>query len=182
MRDLILSAGHSNNPNGDRGNASLGRYEGDLTIELRDLIVSELSKIGVSARTDDNKNALKESLAYFKSFINGKTVAIDIHFNAYNGTATGCEVIVPKDATTFEKNLSQELLDAICKTTLLKSRGVKSEAETARKSLGWMKQGCEESLIEVAFMDNKSDMLLYNANKSAIAIKIAQVIKKYLCL
>ena len=182
MRDLILSAGHSNNPNGDRGNESLGKYEGDLTIELRDLIVSELSKIGVLVKTDDNKNALKESLSYFKQFINGKTVAIDIHFNAYNSKATGCEVIVPRDATIFEKNLSQELLDVICKTTLLKSRGVKSEVETARKSLGWMRQQCETVLLEICFMDNKADMLLYNTNKNIIAAKLAQVIKKYLLL
>ena len=42
MRKIFISAGHSNKQGTDRGASGNGFIEGELTVELRDLIVSEL--------------------------------------------------------------------------------------------------------------------------------------------
>jgi len=181
MREIFISAGHSTDPKGDRGAQGVnGIWEGDLTVELRDLIVKELSALGIQARIDPNQNALSATLSFFKSLIKGNSIAIDIHWNAFNGIAKGCEVIIPEKPSVFEKNIALDILNTICKTTLITSRGVKTETQTARKRLGWMRQSCETILIEVCFIDNKQDMLLYNSNKIKLASNIANVIKNYL--
>lgn len=180
MRTVILSAGHSTDPKGDRGAQGVnGVWEGDLTVELRDLIVKELSALGIQAKTDPNQNALSATLSFFKSLLTGTAISIDIHWNAFNGVAKGCEVIIPESSTSFERGLASDLVNTICKTTLITSRGVKTEAQTARKRLAWMRPSCENVLIEVCFIDNKQDMLLYNSNKLAVAKNIAKVIHSY---
>lgn len=181
MKDLFISAGHSNNPNGDRGAQGVnGVWEGDLTIELRDLIVNELKKLNIKCQIDENKNALSQTLTFLKNLIKGNSIAIDIHWNAFNGTAKGCEIIIPENPSNLEKKLAMDILNSICKTSLISSRGVKTESQTARKRLGWMRQPCETILIEVCFIDNPTDMALYRANKDKIAYNIAQILKIYL--
>lgn len=179
MRTLILSAGHSNNPSGDRGTFALGRHEGDLTIELRDLIVDKLKKLGVTPITDPNTNALRQSLAFFKQFFNPRNISVDIHFNAFNGVATGTEVLIPASATIFERNLATELSIGMSRVTGLRNRGVKTEKDSARGRLAWLNTSQEEVLLEICFMDNKQDMTLYQNNKLILAEKIAQILFNY---
>lgn len=84
MKTLLVSAGHSDgskNSNGDRGASGLGYIEGDLTIELRDLICKELDILGVKYTKDRNQDALSATLQYFKNLFGQKTVAIDLNFN-----------------------------------------------------------------------------------------------------
>lgn len=180
MRQVILSSGHSTNPNGDRGAKGINDvWEGDLTVEIRDLVFEDLKQLGVIAKIDDNKNALAQTLSFFKSLMTGKNIAIDFHWNAFNSVANGCEVIVPNNPSSFERLLGTELLINICKAGLFRNRGLKTEGQTARKLLGWMRPPCENILIEMCFIDNRQDMLLYNANKVAISKTIARTIQKY---
>jgi hypothetical protein len=69
----------------------------------------------------------------------------------------------------------------ISATTGFKKRGggVKPESQTARKTLGWMKPNSENILIEMCFIDNKSDMLTYQLNKVKIAKELAKVISDF---
>lgn len=182
MRRLILSAGHSNNPSGDRGTFALGRHEGDLTIELRDLIVERLKKLGVTPIIDPNTNALRQSLAFFKQFFNSRNVSVDIHFNAFNGIATGTEVFIPTAPTVFERNLATELSIGISRVTGLRNRGVRTEKDSARGRLAWLNTSQEEILLEICFMDNRQDMTLYQNNKLILAEKIAEILFNYIKL
>lgn len=175
MRDVIIIAGHTNVPGLDRG-ASSGKYiEGELTVQFRDLIINELSKLGIKAKTDSNKNALAQTLAWMKSLINSKTIAIDIHWNAAGETANGTEVIIPDASSSFERQISNAILKCFLDLGF-RNRGVKPESATARKRLGWMRPNCENVLIETCFITSKSDMALYEANKNLLAKKIAKVI------
>lgn len=84
MKTLLVSAGHSDgskNSNGDRGASGLGYIEGDLSIELRDLICKELDILGIKYTKDRNQDALSATLQYFKNLFGQKTVAIDLNFN-----------------------------------------------------------------------------------------------------
>ena len=174
-RKIIISAGHGGTDSGAVGN---GYVERDLTIELRNLIVIELSSLGIKAETDPNQNALKETLAWLRGKFGSKDVLFDIHWNAGPAAAKGSEVIVPNVSSDYEKKLAEALLKVLTDIGF-KSRGVKPESETARKTLGWMRPVAENVLIEICFISNATDMKLYQANKQTISKKIANVLKTF---
>lgn len=171
-RKIIISAGHGGI---DSGAVSGSYIERDLTIELRNLVVAELKALGVTALVDDNKNALKETLAWLRGKFGSKDILFDIHWNAASPQAKGTEVIVPDQASQFENNLAKAILKVF--TDLgFKDRGVKPESLTARKRLGWMRPTAENVLLEVCFISNATDMKLYQANKTNISKQLANVL------
>lgn len=176
MRKIIISAGHGGTDPGASGN---GFIERDLAIELRNLIISELKALGISAMSDDDKNALKQTLLWLRGKFTTGDILLDIHWNAAsNPEANGSEVIIPQIASTFEKDLAAAILK--CFTSFgYRDRGVKPETETARKSLGWMRPNAENILIEVCFISNVTDMKLYQANKNGIARRLAATLAHF---
>ena len=180
MRDIIIVAGHTNVQGLDQGASANGFIEGQLTVELRDLIMSELSKLGIKARTDSNRNALAQTLQWLKAnLFSNKTICVDIHWNAAaSREANGSEIIIPNVSSQFERDLANALLKVFTDIGLRK-RGIKSEALTARKTLAWMRPNAENVLIEVCFITNPTDMKLYEANKLAISRRIAAVLNHF---
>ena len=87
-------------------------------------------------------------------------------------------MIIPNVSSSFEKQLAQRIADVINVVTGLKKRGggVKTEVDTARKSLGWMRPNSENILLEICFIDNKLDMAVYTANEFKLAKEIAKVL------
>jgi N-acetylmuramoyl-L-alanine amidase len=178
MRKIILSAGHSNVLNLDRGAVGNGFVEGDLTVELRSLIANELKVLGITPLMDDNRNALRETLAWLRGKFGSRDVLLDIHWNGGPAAAKGAEVIIPDVSSDYEKKLAEALLKVLVDVGF-KNRGVKPEALTARKKLGWMRPVAENVLIEICFISNATDMKLYQANKHTIAKRIANVLKTF---
>ena len=175
-RKIFVSSGHGGK---DTGASSGGFIERDLTIEFRNLLTLELQKLGVKWSIDDDRNALVETLAFIKSKFLPSDILLDIHFNA--GGGEGVEVVIPNVASSFEKQLAQRIADVISSLTGFKKRqgGVIPESSTARKTLGWMKPNSENVLIEMCFIDNKSDMTSYQLNKYKIAKEVAKVISDF---
>ena len=61
-------------------------------------------------------------------------------------------------------------------------KGVKSEADSQHKKLGFMRLNGETILIEMCFISSKSDMDKYQANKKVLAKRLANVICEYSCV
>lgn len=183
MKTIFLSAGHSNKPGRDRG-ASSGKYiEGELTVELRKLVYAELVKLGISAVVDVDDSILSQTMAFFKNKTTKDSLLVDIHFNAGPPTAKGVEVLVPAKPSTIELTVANKIAVSIAKhlNTSLRGMtngfaGVKTELESARKSLGWMRLTGENILIEVCFISNATEMSRYEAAKFVIAKDIARIL------
>ena len=175
-RKIIISAGHGGN---DPGAVANGYTERDLAIEFRELLVKELLLLGVKPLIDDNKNALKQTLAWLTGKYSSKDILFDIHWNAASSKARGTEVIVPDNASIFENNFAKNILNVFISNGFV-NRGVKPESQTARKRLGWMRPPAENILIEMGFITNLLDINLYQNLKYKLAKELAFVIYKSL--
>ena len=175
-RKIFLSAGHGGKDSGAVGN---GYVERELTIDLRNHIARELKALGVVPSMDNDRNALAQTLSWLRGKVGNRDILLDLHWNAAaNPEAKGSEIIIPDVASQFEKDLSKALLKVFIDLGF-KDRGVKPEALTARRKLGWMRPNAENILIEVCFISNITDMKLYEANKQNIAKRIASVLNHY---
>lgn len=182
MRKIFIGAGHSNKVGKDRGAVGNGYIEGELAIELRDLIVSELKKMGITPIIDENQNILSETITKFKNITSSNSIVLDIHWNAATPKATGTEVLIPKEFTTFEKTLAEKIALTISETLGIVKRGnngVRTEAESHHGRLGWMRLNGENILLEVCFISNESDMIKYQKNKKILALNIAKILYEY---
>lgn len=179
MRTIFISAGHSNVLGKDRGASGNGFVEGILTVEQRNLIVKELKNLGAKVIIDDNDSILSQTMAFFRNKTTKNCILVDLHWNASSPQATGTEVLVPVTPTKFEMDLATDLSKAIANTLKIKNRGVKTELQSARKSLGWMRLTGENILIETCFISNKKDMDNYQKNKEELAKQIALILFNY---
>jgi len=177
MKSIILSAGHSNKIGRDRGAAGSGFVEGNLTVELRQLISDDLKKLGLNPIMDGNNTILAESLNFFKKLISANAIALEIHFNSGPDTATGVETLVPENPSLNERiiasGLSQIVRDAM-NIPMRGNNGVKTELESHHGKLGWMRLNCENLLLEVCFISNPKEMEIYQKNKFIIGQRIAK--------
>lgn len=179
---IFLSAGHNpNGPNPDPGAVANGVREADLTVELRNLVATELSKLGAMVTTDHDNEPLAEYLRRIKP--GNASVVCEIHFNASdNPKATGVETIVPATADHNELAMAAELSAVINKHTGLLLRGnngVITESDSHRGRLAIMRKEGMNALIEVCFISNITDLARYRKAKTQIAKDIAAVLVKY---
>lgn len=185
MRKLFISAGHTRKGT-DSGAVAHGYKEGDLAAALRDKIVGELKLLGVVPIVDDDKNALVQTINAFKAYTSPTAILLDIHFNAGGEVATGTETFVPNTPSQFELDLAAEISEVIGETLSIKLRGlaygkegVKTEAQSARGKLGWMRLTGENVLLEVCFMSNKKELDTYLFNEGKIAKRVALILATF---
>jgi N-acetylmuramoyl-L-alanine amidase len=185
-RKIYISSGHSNKPGRDRGASGNGFIEGELAVELRELIVKELKELNINAIIDKNDSVLLDTIKVFRNLTTNKCILLDIHWNAGPPTATGTETLIPGSPSNFEINLAESLSKTIANTLNIRLRGnykgkkgVKTELESHHGSLGWMRLTGENVLIEICFISNKNDMISYQNNKIILAKNIAQILQFY---
>ena len=173
---IYISAGHHEKDPGAIGN---GYKESELNIELRELILKELDKMGVKYIKDKDWETNTQYQNRIKPG-NG-SVLLDIHFNSSSNTsATGVETIVATNANKNSKDFAKDILQDVVDETKLKSRGVKSEKESHRGRLGILHTKAGIScLLEVAFISNKSDLEAYKKSLITLPKRIAKTLKKY---
>lgn len=157
---ILLSAGHGGTDSGSIG--SDNGKEKDRTITLTNKVAALLRNAGHTVTVKQEKTssgnwAMKNRTGY--------DYALSIHFNAFNGTATGVECLYKgtvKKATTMSK--------AVANAMGLKDRGAKSRPGLYMLNIGF------DNLIEVCFHDNSSDLNKYNNNIDKVAKAIADTI------
>lgn len=177
-RKVFISAGHGNVPGKDMGaESTLILKEGQLTVELRKLVISELKTLNVYAIDDPDPNITKDTVQIINATLTSKDVAVDIHFNWFiKASAKGTEVLIPFKSSIYERELAKKLCAEISNVLKTTNRGVKTEAESAIGRLLFMTPKCENILIEVCFLSNLEDIMSYFEKKNEVAKVIADCI------
>lgn len=176
---IFISAGH--NPNGikkDPGAIGNGYHEADLAVEFRNLVVSFLKAKKIDVITDKDDERLGD---YLKRINTGNgSVVLEFHFDAAaSPSATGTTVLIGNDADRLDKAFAKELVEANASILGIKNRGVKTEAESHRGSLGLMREQGTVALLEICFISNPDDLEKYEQNKMSLAHKIAEILERY---
>jgi N-acetylmuramoyl-L-alanine amidase len=179
----FVSAGHCNvqGPNYDPGAIGVnGRKEADETVWMRDTVCDRILKKGYSDLVRDMNAESRQQ--YFQRIQTGTgSTVCEFHFNAFNGKATGVEVLVQRDADKMDLACAKELAMATAEITRLPLRrgGVISEAESHHGSLQIMREKGIVVLVEICFIDNPKDMEAYDLVKNQLAEVYANILIKY---
>lgn len=174
---IYICAGHTNTKGAtyDPGAVANGFKESELTAQLRNLICSELTKLGCVFKTDQDNQSLNQTI--FSAGTTEKDIVFDIHFNAATPKAGGSETFIPVNFTEREKRIAKEITDTTCRIIGIPNRGVKLESQTRHKRLGMMRPLGTNMLWEVCFITNKDEMMKYMTKINELAEAIALVLK-----
>lgn len=179
MADIFISAGHSNRQGRDRGASGNGFIEGVEMAELRKSIIKELENLGSKVYFDKDDSILADTLKEFKPKTKKGDILLDLHMNAATPKATGVETLVPDPPTPEERKLAEQLsktVSEILNIPLRGIKGVKTEAESQHKRLGFMRLEGTTVLLEVCFISNPNDMKSYREKRFILAKELAKVL------
>jgi N-acetylmuramoyl-L-alanine amidase len=178
---IFLSAGHHSKHSIKTDPGAIGfngTKEGDITIEFRDLVSAELTKMKVPHILDrDRDEVLAEYLQRIKTG-NG-SVVLEYHCDAFNGKASGTTSFMEDDGDKLDKAFAKELVDSVSSTLSIPNRGVKTASQSNRGRLGLMNEDGIICLQELFFIDNASDLESYHKNKHTLAKAHANILVKY---
>lgn len=169
------SAGHHNKDSGAVG--VNGRKENKEAMAFRDLVNAELKRLGKTVVQDDDDETLGQYLGRINPI--DEDVVVEPHFNAFNGKATGVEVLVADNANARSRAMAKEIVDGFARIMGIANRGVKTESQSARGRLALMRKKGAVALIEICFIDNANDMKAYDRNRVNLACFLAGIIAKY---
>ena len=142
------------------------KAESNLTREVGTKVIAKLQALGhtVIKCYKDTCSSLQDSLSYRVNTANNNNVDlyVSIHFNAFNSSAYGTEVLT-YGGKSFEE--ASRVLNNIVSLGYA-NRGIKdgSNLYVIRNTKS------KAMLIECCFCDNRNDMNRYNADKMADAI------------
>ena len=159
---FLIAAGHE----GTTGAVSGKLIEEVLTEQLSEKIVKILKEQGHEA-TEPNFNLYDEvSKATWPTYVAGFDYVLEVHFNQTAG-ANGTEIYVAEGITKI--GVEKAIMQRLGKWFKLRDPdGVKTGTFKTIKRLG-----NKGALLEVAFIDSKSDMATYLSNVDKIAQDIA---------
>ena len=180
MLTVILDNGHGvNTPGKCSPDKSLLEYR--WTREMVDLIIKELSKLGIKTVKlvpEEIDISLRERVRRANKIYNDtnkKAILISVHCNAAGGdgkwhSATGWSVFISKNASSNSKRLAQLLYKEAKKNGLQGNRSVPKEEYWVQSLAMCRDTNCPAVLTENLFQDNKEDVgfLLSEKGKQTI--------------
>jgi len=175
----FISAGHNlYGIKPDSGAIGNGYKEAALTIEFRDLVIKECLKLGMKVVQDKDDERLGSYLERIKT--GSGSVVVEYHFDASDKPqATGTTGLIEAEADRLDRAFAKELTDNTSSILGIKNRGIITEAQSHRGSLGLMREEGIIALVEICFISNINDIKAYQLNKNKLAIEHAKIIKKY---
>lgn len=170
-----ISAGHHLK---DPGAIANGLQENILTIRVRDRVAQLLIGLGAKVYTDKDTDTLAQVISYFNP---GKgSVSVEFHFDAASSSASGAtgfyaDVPHSPHSRDFAHDLAED-----CATALgIPSRGARTESESHRGKLGFVRMQGICAILEIAFITNPDDMTKFEASFDHLCENLASTIYYY---
>ncbi len=178
---IFISVGHGGADSGATG--INGIKESSLTLDLSNAIAEVLKYNGIEymlSRTFNVDNPQAEKISQINSY--NPTFMFDIHFNAYDGTATGTEVYYQHDVIT-SKSVATKVSAAVSSYLGISNRGPKQKLLSSGEDYFGMLRNCKcpAILLETCFIDSQKDMKNIISNKTETFKGIARAIVKAFC-
>lgn len=158
---ILLISGHGA---GDPGAIGNGYKEADLTVEV-------VNKLAPILRSYADVTVYPVERNAFQDIRNGKwqvgwnfDYVLEVHFNAGGGTGSEIYVTSRESRTTVEQRILTNL------QLFYRNRGVKVTDFLVIKTC--KDRGISSALLEVCFIDNKSDIEVYQQSKDRISASI----------
>jgi hypothetical protein len=167
---VVISSGHGKYIRGASGSPVPPQLdEVDEARKVVDRVAEVLQGMGVDVITfhDNTSHDQSTNLSTIVNFHNkqSRTLDVSVHFNAYDHSAHGCEVLYK----TQEK-LAKTVVDKICAASGFTNRGPKY-----RSDLKFLNSTEEPAvLIETCFCDHTGDSNTYRDRFSEICVAIAE--------
>lgn len=167
---IVISSGHGKYIRGAAGSPVPPQLdEVDEARKVVEQVAKVLRSMGVETKTfhDDTSHDQGTNLNTIVNFHNKQTRDYDIsvHFNAFDHSAHGCEVLYKT-----QDKLAKKVVDKICAASGFTNRGPKY-----RSDLKFLNSTNEPAiLIETCFCDNTNDSNIYKAKFNAICTAIAE--------
>lgn len=170
---ITISPGHYGPKTGAHGFID----EGTENIKVAKEVTKKLRAAGITTNyiQDDVNKSQSKNINWLKAQHNktARDIDVSIHFNASSNTtnlAIGTEVLVYGDN---DSSNAKYIVDGISKSANLKNRGVK-----IRKDVGILMTNKPCYLIEVCFVNSKTDVALYEKHFDDICKSIAESLAK----
>ena len=182
---ILIICGHGNGDCGSFSKIGGKTYkESEITRDFGRRLYKKMKSNGIdTVLYDTSKNAYSELCKNSKSIIfKGYDIVLEIHVNssiindyAGNGKNVGTEIFVPSLSYNTKNEYAQKIVKAVSDVGL-KNRGVKvgkfKVINTAYSS------GVKNAfLLELFFINDKDDLLLYQKNKTKIINNIVSIFK-----
>jgi len=149
--------------------ATLNKYEWDFYMDM----IQELNKLGEVFIHDEDIKSYTSRMKDTAKKINQKDfdIVVALHFNAFNGTASGCEALY-YHTNKQGKAKSSIFCEKFCQATGIKNRGAKPLDSSRDRGFGEIAYTKATTLIlEPFFGDNDKDCKKYSKTALLEAIK-----------
>ncbi|WP_101912365.1 N-acetylmuramoyl-L-alanine amidase [Megasphaera vaginalis (ex Bordigoni et al. 2020)] len=164
---ICINPGHDRKRDSGAVNERLRLRECDAAYELGLAVTAALAhrQVRVALRQDNDLAALcKEANAM------GADLFVSLHFNAFDGTASGTETFCSGSAGSTAAAVAVQR--RLCRVLQLPDRGVKRRPDLYVLSRTIM----PAILVEVCFLDNDGDMARYAACRADVAAAVAAAV------
>jgi len=174
---VALSSGHSVY---ESGVAAHGRIEYNEALRIVNAAAAKLTQRGFAVHVTNRRDAGGDTPTHAARAINatGADVAVEVHLNAFNGTAHGTESFY-WHASSRGKKLSQLLCKHITTAIGTANRGAKPYSGGERGVVIVRDTKMPTALLEVLFLDNKTEAAKLD-NTASIATSIVDAFEEYL--
>ena len=176
-KKIFLSVGHGGQDCGAVGN---GVRESDMALKLSKVIGELLGVNGFDymlSRTSDIDNVQATKIEQIKKY--KPDLMLDIHFNAFNGKASGVETYY-QNKSENSKNIAAKMSAAVAEYLSLLNRGAKNRLlPDGRDYFGMLRNSPYTAvLLETCFIDNATDMKGFlNAEAETLKGVAASIVK-----
>ncbi len=160
MKFLALSAGH--NPDepgfrfGDLSEWRLASGVADLVQEI--LAPSRLPILRVPEFPGPQTESLRRVIRFVNAYDPEVALAVELHYNAFDGEASGTEIIVAEGAASDTRALAEILLHEVLAACGTRNRGIRNDTQSARGRSGFCRHiNAHSMLLEIGFLSDIGD-------------------------